>query len=225
MSFRFEFSYDHLVSAAFPQTSRAFLAQEIPANIDYMQVNRTSASVSYDFRSCLTWIYESLWPSDFSYKHEAKHEYILLTAPFWPLDDETIFRVAQETLDKRHHVTQNDPVHRVCSIFLHFCNAGRFAELCPRLLELLNQVSTDDSAEVIVPAWSQGFNEGLQLQLRRNFSTHLFVWDDLRCPKLEEWDLSPCLRILNRHLTAIVTAFAHSFIPFVTAASDVPFVL
>lgn len=40
----------------------------------------------------------SLRPSDFSYKHEARHECVLLTAPFWPLDSATILKAAQETL-------------------------------------------------------------------------------------------------------------------------------
>ncbi|KAH7882278.1 transcription factor IIIC subunit delta N-term-domain-containing protein, partial [Phlebopus sp. FC_14] len=233
----------HLTSSALSHTSRAFFAQATPTGIDFTQVNRISGLVSYDLHSCLTWIYESLKPSDFSYKHEAKHEYMLLTAPFWPLDDETILRAAKETLAERHHVTRNLPVHRLRSLFLHLCNTGRFAELCPRMLELLNPVPADDSAAVIVPTWSQGFSEELRLQLRRSFSTHLFGWNDLRLLRLRLsiadmcWKLckdtqtqANCgqvaqnqlngishriLRIFVRHLTAIVTALAPSDVSFV----------
>jgi hypothetical protein len=35
-------------------------------------------------------------PVDFSYKYEAQHECMLLTAPFWQLDDETVLRTASE---------------------------------------------------------------------------------------------------------------------------------
>lgn len=44
----------------------------------------------------------ALRPSDFSYKHEAKHGCVLLTAPFWSLDDRTIWRLTQETLSNIH---------------------------------------------------------------------------------------------------------------------------
>jgi hypothetical protein len=38
----------------------------------------------------------SLRPTDFGYKHEAQHECMLLTAPFWQLDDETVLHTASE---------------------------------------------------------------------------------------------------------------------------------
>ncbi|KAF9220011.1 hypothetical protein BS17DRAFT_854039 [Gyrodon lividus] len=236
-------SDDQLTSEAISQASRAFFARATPAGIQYMDVNRTNGLVSYDSHSTLTWIYESLRPSDFSYKHEAKHECMLLTAPFWSLDDDTILRAAQETLVQLRCATRSAPLHRLRPLLLHLCNTGRFTELCPRLLEALNQIPQDDSTAVVVPAWSQGLGAELQLQLRRSFATHLFGWDGLLslrmrlsvadmcwrlckdaelrvgCGQVAQNQLAAIshriLRILVRHLTAIVTELAPSDVPFV----------
>lgn len=106
---------DQLTSEALSQVSRVFFAQTASAGIEYVDVNRVSGLVCYDSHSTLTWIYEfvppvsrvglwlivrlrSLRPSDFSYKHEAKHECVFITAPFWTLDSDTILRAAQDTL-------------------------------------------------------------------------------------------------------------------------------
>ncbi|KIJ65305.1 hypothetical protein HYDPIDRAFT_89000 [Hydnomerulius pinastri MD-312] len=234
---------DRLTSEALSQASRAFFAKATPAGVEYMDVNRTNGLVSYDSHSSLAWIYESLRPSDFSYKHEARHECMLLTAPFWSLDDGTILRAAQETLVQVHRATRSAPLHQLRPILLHLCNTGRFAELCPRLLELLNQTPQDDSTAIIVPAWSQGLGAELQLQLRKSFATHLFGWESLlflrmrlsvadmcwklcmdasvrvKCGQVAQNQLTGIshhvLRILVRHLTAIVTALAPPDVPFV----------
>ncbi|KAF8835955.1 hypothetical protein BDN67DRAFT_912054 [Paxillus ammoniavirescens] len=236
-------SDDHLTSEALSQTFRAFFAEATPAGVEFMDVNRTSGLVSYDSHSTLAWIYESLRPSDFSYKHEARHECMLLAAPFWPLDDATILRAAQETLVQFHCATRSAPLHRLRPLLLHLCNTGHFAKLCPHLLEVLNQIPQDDSTAVVVPAWSQGLGAELQLQLRRSFATHLFGWDGLLslrmrlsiadmcwrlckdpelrvgCGQVAQNQLAGIsyriLRILIRHLTAIVTALAPSDVPFV----------
>ncbi|KAF9244208.1 transcription factor IIIC subunit delta N-term-domain-containing protein [Melanogaster broomeanus] len=237
-------SEDQLTSEALSQASRAFFAQATPAGIGYMDVNRISGLVSYDLHSTLTWIYESLRPSDFSYKHEARHESMFLTAPFWLLDEDTILRATHETLILMEYTaTRSVPLYRLRPLLLHLCNTGRFAELCPSLLEVLNQIPPDDSPTVVVPPWSQGLGDDLQLQLRRSFATHLFGWDGLLSLRMRLSVADMCwrlcndpqlrvgcgqvaqnqlveisyriLRILVRHLTAIVTALTPSDVPFV----------
>lgn len=207
---------DQLTSEALSQASRVFFAQTSPDGIAYLDVNRISGLVRYDSNSTLTWIYErvshsfshvglwlivpprSLRPSDFSYKHEARHECTLVTAPFWTLDVDIILKLAQETLAQfdcgnyaldvpseltfiltSRAATRMTPLHHLRSLLLHLCDAERFAEICPRLLEVLDQSPQDESTAVSVPPSSQGVGEDLQRRLRESLATHLFGWNGL----------------------------------------------
>ncbi|KAF8552235.1 hypothetical protein OG21DRAFT_1535864 [Imleria badia] len=232
-----------LTSEALSQASRVFFAQTSSAGVDYVDVNRTSGLVCYDSHPTLTWIYESLRPSDFSYKHEARHECVLVTAPFWPLDSDAILRAAQETLVQLDCATRSTPLHRLRPLLLHLCSTGRFVELCPRLLEVLDQSPQDEPPVVSVPPSSQRIGVELQRQLRESLATHLFGWDGLLslrmrlsiadmcwrlckeeqlrlyCGQVAHRQLTSIshrvLRILVRHFTAIVTALTPSDVPFV----------
>ncbi|KAI9573929.1 transcription factor IIIC subunit delta N-term-domain-containing protein [Boletus coccyginus] len=236
-------SDDKLTSKTLSQASRVFFAQTTPANAEYVDVNRINGLVCYDSHSTLTWIYESLRPSDFSYKHEARHECVLLTAPFWPLDSDTILRAAQETLVQFDCATRITPLHQLRPLLLHLCSTGRFAEICPRLLAVLDQSPQDESPAVFVPPSSQGVGADLQRQLRESLATHLFGWNGLLslrmrlsvadmcwrlckdeqlrldCGQVAHRQLTSIshrvLRILVRHFTAIVTALTPSDVPFV----------
>ncbi|KAG6374829.1 transcription factor IIIC subunit delta N-term-domain-containing protein [Boletus reticuloceps] len=161
-------SDDQLASEALSQASRVFFAQITSASVEYVDVNRISGLVCYDSHSTVTWIYESLRPSDFSYKHEARHECVLVTAPFWPLDSATILRAAQETLVQFDCAMRSTPLHHLRSLLLHLCSAGRFAEICPRLLEVTDQSPQDESPAVSAPSSSQAVGVELQRHLRES---------------------------------------------------------
>ncbi|KAL4064044.1 transcription factor IIIC subunit delta N-term-domain-containing protein [Scleroderma yunnanense] len=237
-----------ITSEALTQASRAFFVRTSPdAGLDYADVNRISGSVPYDSYSTMTWIYEALRPSDFSYKHEAKHECVLLSAPFWSPDDETILKMAQETLAQIHcgnYVLRVAPIHLLRPTLLHLGNTGRFAQLCPRLLEIVDQaLPEDDPREIVVPQWAHGHREDVKLHLRHSLKAHFSGWDTLlhlqMCLSLADgcWKLCKdphmriecgqvaerylagishrVLRIMVRHLTAIVMALTPADIPFV----------
>lgn len=120
---------------------------------------------------------------------------MLLTAPFWPLNADTILRVAQETLVQfdcgnyahetlspvlmLYAATRSTPLHQLRPLLLHLCSTGRFAETCPRLLEVLDQSPQDESPAVSVPPSSPGVGAELRRELRESLATHLFGWSGL----------------------------------------------
>ncbi|KAH7920247.1 hypothetical protein BV22DRAFT_1021558 [Leucogyrophana mollusca] len=235
---------DTVTSETLSHTSRSLFAQATPTGIEHMDVNRINGMVSYDGLSTLVWIYETLRPSDFSYKHEARHECMLLVAPMWRLDDETILRNAATTLGDLRCAPGSTPISRLRPIFLHLCNSGRFADLCPRILEILQQSpAVDDTLSIAVPSWSEGLVPELNVQLRRSFATHLFGWESVLSLRMRLsladmcWKLShdpqtqaTCghvaqvlltaisqrvLRIMIRHIAALVAVLTPADIPFV----------
>lgn len=232
---------DILTSAELSRASRALFAKVTPAGILYLDVNRIGGMASYDSQSTLIWIYESLRPTDFGYKHEAQHECMLLTAPFWQLDDETVLHTASEAFADIS--CGSAPIYHLRALMLHLRSNARFAALLPQVLEILSQVAPDQTTTIVLPSWTEGSGDDLRPQLRKSLTTHLFGWPNLlslrmrlsiadlcwklckdpemqtQCGQVAQGLLaaiSHCvLRVLIRHLKAIVSVITAPDIPFV----------
>ncbi|KAH7910203.1 transcription factor IIIC subunit delta N-term-domain-containing protein [Hygrophoropsis aurantiaca] len=231
-------------SGALSEVSRMFFARATPGGIEHIDVNRINGMVSYDGLSTLVWIYEALRPSDFSYKHEARHEFMLLAAPMWQLGDETILRNAAVALGNIHCAPGSTPIFRLRSTFIHLCNSGRFVHIYPQILEMLQQSpAIDDTLSIVILPWTQGLVPEFNAQLRQSFVTHFFGWESLLSLRMKLsladmcWKLSKTpemqascgqvaqflltaisqrvLRILMRHITALIAILAPADIPFV----------
>jgi len=72
-------------------------------------------------------------------------------------------------------------MHLLRPTLLHLGNTGRFAQLCPRLLEIVTQaLPPDDWRAIVVPECTHaGLREDGQLHLRTSFKTHFSGWDSL----------------------------------------------
>ncbi|KAI6010591.1 transcription factor IIIC subunit delta N-term-domain-containing protein [Pisolithus marmoratus] len=217
---------------------------------DYMDVNRIDGFVLYDSCGTVAWIYEVSRPTDFSYKHEAKHACVLLVTPFWSADDEWMVKTIEEMMDWSksgsgvRSAARVVPAHLLRGIFLHLADTTRFERLCRALLNLLeHDIQEDPSTTVIIPEWTRPYSEEIKIRLRKSFATHFFGWDSLLSIRMklaladECWKLcrdaqmrNDCgqvartqlaaishrvLRILVRHLTAIVTTLSPADVPFV----------
>ncbi|KAG1733795.1 hypothetical protein EDB19DRAFT_1190038 [Suillus lakei] len=128
------------------------------------------------------------------------------------------------------------PIHHLHALILHLRSKTHFAALCPLVMEILSQVLLDQTTTIVLPPWTQGSNDDLRHQLRKSLTTHLFGWPNLLSLRLRlslsvlEMQAqggqvaqgllaatSHCvLRILVRHLRAIIS---------VITAPDTPFVL
>ena len=76
--------------------------------------------------------------------------------------------------------TRISPMHLLRPTLLHLGNTGRFAQLCPRLLEIMNQtLPPDDSRVIVIPQCTHGLREDVKLHLRSSFKTHFSGWDTL----------------------------------------------
>ncbi|KAG0698424.1 putative zinc-finger of transcription factor IIIC complex-domain-containing protein [Suillus ampliporus] len=219
---------DTLTSAELSRASRALFTKVTPAGISYMDVNRIGGMVSYDSQSTHIWIYEALRPADFSYKHEAQHECMLLTAPFWQLDDETVLHTVSDAFTGISCASGSAPIHHLRALMLHLRSNTRFTALCPRVLEILSQVQPDQTTTINLKSLTThllGWPNLLSLRMRLSIAD--LCWKLCKDPEMQAQcgqvaqgllaSISHCvLRILVRHLRAIIP---------VVIAPDIPFVL
>ncbi|KAI6014123.1 putative zinc-finger of transcription factor IIIC complex-domain-containing protein [Pisolithus microcarpus] len=232
------------------QQHASFGVSSVP---DYMDVNRIDGFVPYDSCGTVAWIYECVLvsrPTDFSYKHEAKHACTLLVAPFWSADDEWVVKTIEEKMDwskggnGMRCVTRVAPAHLLRGIFLHLADTTRFERLRGALLNILDcDMQEDPSTTIVFPEWTRPCSEEIKTRLRKSLATQFFGWESFLSIRMKLaladgcWKLCQdaqmrndfgqaarihlaaishrVLRILVRHLTAIVTTLSPADVPFV----------
>ncbi|KAI6101153.1 transcription factor IIIC subunit delta N-term-domain-containing protein [Pisolithus sp. B1] len=246
-----------ITSETLTESSRSFFVraqQHTTAGVsnvpDYMDVNKIDGFVPYDSCGTVAWMYEVSRPTDFSYKHEAKHACVLLVTPFWPADDEWVVKMVKEKMDWSKNgsgvrcATRVAPAHLLRGIFLHLADTTRFKRLCRALLNILDRdMQEDPSTAVVIPEWTKPCNEEIKIHLRKSLATQFFGWESFLRTRMKLaladgcWKLcqdaqmrNDCgraariqlaavshrvLRILVRHLTAIVTTLSPLDVPFV----------
>lgn len=229
------------------QQHASFGVSSVP---DYMDVNRIDGFVPYDSCGTVAWIYEVSRPTDFSYKHEAKHACTLLVAPLWSADDEWVVKTIEEKMDWSKSgngmrcATRVAAAHLLRGIFLHLADTTRFERLRGALLNILDcDMQEDPSTTIVFPEWTRPCSEEIKTRLRKSLATQFFGWESFLRIRMKLaladgcWKLCQdaqmrndfgqaarihlaaishrVLRILVRHLTAIVTTLSPADVPFV----------
>ncbi|KAG6888595.1 hypothetical protein C0995_007114 [Termitomyces sp. Mi166 len=213
-----------VISEKLSQTVRSVFAQT-ENDVDSGDMNRITGLTSYDGSATFIWIQEASRPSDFSYKHDAKHNSTLLVSGLW-------------------NENENDALVNELQAVLNGAkiNRTKLSILYPRILAILKPKSDDHSLLVNVPTWAS-----MTPELRRIFRTslvrHLFGWDVLFSLRMrlsmadfvwkyirDEQKQVECghvaqdllnkishrvLRTIIRHLTAVVDLLTPNDIPFV----------
>ena len=117
-----ETEYETLTSENLSKMSRSVFVKAEKGNVDRKDMVKINGVTSYDDASCFSWVYEcvssslrsflrrtrsSLFvfsscrtsrPSDFSYKHDAKHSNMLIVAQMWEEHNDDFFFQKLSTL-------------------------------------------------------------------------------------------------------------------------------
>ena len=116
-----EIDYQSLTSENLSKMSRSIFVKVEKGNVDRRDMVKINGVTSYDDASCFSWVYECVYhpfncsfltkeifinvflcrssrPSDFSYKHDAKHSNTLIVAQMWEEQNDEIFFQKLSTL-------------------------------------------------------------------------------------------------------------------------------
>ncbi|KAF5309828.1 hypothetical protein D9619_010322 [Psilocybe cf. subviscida] len=166
--------------AARPKTAKE---EQRRGNLDRADMGAVAAARAYDGAGCFMWIYDASRPSDFSYKHDAKHSSMFVVAQMWDgVDDDGLLRTLEALLADAKAGSGLAPLHVLRPLLIHLRDRSRLARLHARLLQILRmQAPTDNAAKVVAPpTWDGGaLSEGFRQQFRASLATSLFGWDDL----------------------------------------------
>ncbi|KDR79253.1 hypothetical protein GALMADRAFT_93153 [Galerina marginata CBS 339.88] len=192
----------NITSQALSGVSRGVFVRSEKESVDRGDMVRVNGAVGYDSdagasaRKCFMWVYESSRPSDFSYKHDAKHSSTLIVAQLWNESEQTEMEEDELLLQDltgflRTVKTSSglSPLHLLRPFLFHLRNPGRLEKLHAGLLEVIQvptpatsttqAVSLDHSTKISVPMCDKEIDTGIRKRWRESLATHLFGWDEL----------------------------------------------
>ncbi|KAF8066594.1 transcription factor IIIC subunit delta N-term-domain-containing protein [Lyophyllum atratum] len=212
--------------------------------VDFSVMNRITGLASYDGSATFIWIQEASRPSDFSYKHEAKHNSTLLVSRLWDDDnDDAFMHELEEVVNGAKTAAGVAPLYLLRPFFFRLRDRAKLSALHARILEILKTPADDHSVHVLVPSWS-GVTPELRSVFRTSLAQHLFGWDVLLSLRMRlsmadfAWKHSDsqekqdeCGLVAQSLLTTISHRILRTIIRHLTAAvnhltpNDIPFVL
>ncbi|KAF5383669.1 hypothetical protein D9615_003787 [Tricholomella constricta] len=233
-----------VTSQSLSNASRSVFIQS-EEGAEFSDMNRITGLASYDGSSTFIWIQEASRPSDFSYKHDAKHSSTLLVAGLWDdlNADDALLCELEEVLNGAKTSAGKAPLHLLRPFFFRLRDKAKLSALHPRILEILRPQAEDHSAHVKVAAWPS-MTPDLRTVFRTSLVRHLFGWDVLLQLRMRlsladfawkhsdsEEQQEECGLVAQSLLTAISHRVLRTIIRHLAAAvnlltpNDIPFVL
>ncbi|EDR10144.1 uncharacterized protein LACBIDRAFT_318182 [Laccaria bicolor S238N-H82] len=234
---------DQITSDNLSKTSRSVFVKAEQGAVDQNDMNRITGTISYDDHATFLWAYETANPSDFSYKHDAKHSSMLIAAQMWEDDeDDVLLRGLANTLNGVRTAIGSEPLHVLRPYLFHLRNQRKLASLHPHFLEILKPTFADHSVDIHIPQCTGEMTPELRRDFRTSLSRHLFGWDVLLSLRMRlsladfAWKLSispeqqaDCghvaqgllntishrvLRTIIRHLASVTNCLQPNDVPF-----------
>ncbi|KAI0741644.1 transcription factor IIIC subunit delta N-term-domain-containing protein [Daedaleopsis nitida] len=166
--------------------SRSVFVRAEAEKMSRKDVDRINGMGSYDGCATFMWTYEATRPTDFSYKHDAKHVSTLVVAQLWDEDiDERVLVDIAEHVGRTKCVGGEAPTSALRSTLLHLRDAKRLSRLHSRILETLHQLPHDGIApDFVIPPYTGEWTAHLSNALRTSMTAHLFGWDTIQSQRI-----------------------------------------
>ncbi|OCH96338.1 hypothetical protein OBBRIDRAFT_787420 [Obba rivulosa] len=236
---------DGLTGPQLSAASRSVFRQVEPETVQTKDVQSIYGMSSYDGQGTYVWIHEACRPTDFTYKHDAKHISMFVVAQLWPSDDADILQAVQERLTTANAGSGETPLAMLRSAFLHLRDPSRLHELRTGLLQIIQQPGAlENGAKILLHPYSGDLSPDTRQQLRRSLSTHLFGWAPVLSSRLKLTLADFCQRhadkqdlqdqfglaaqalssSISSHVLRTIIRHAVAVLPLLTT-DDAPFVL
>ncbi|KAH6909807.1 transcription factor IIIC subunit delta N-term-domain-containing protein [Coprinopsis sp. MPI-PUGE-AT-0042] len=206
-------------------------------------MNRINGLVSYDEGQAFLWAQEASIPSDFSYKHDAKHSNTIVVAHLWSDPDESSILPELERALDCDTSSPVVPLHLLRPTFSRLQGRATFEGNREGVLGILRTPVQDTSADIHLPKVQGPLNDDARQQVRMSLKTQLFGWRETvslrmrlsiadfvwkystneeqqtQCGTVAQGILSSVshrnLRVLIRHMVAAVDCLSAEDVPFI----------
>ncbi|KAF5354179.1 hypothetical protein D9756_007082 [Leucocoprinus leucothites] len=164
------------------KAARSVFVETQHGDADLVDMNKITGAASFDDRSTLVWAQEAMRPSDFSYKHEAKHNSCLIVSQLWDDDENSDNMLLQDlaTLFQQAKASGRGTLDLLRPYLFRWSDKTKLNEMHPRVLQALDASSLDDhSLTISIPPCTSTLSEEVRRRFRESLSKHLFGYDAL----------------------------------------------
>nr|GAT46332.1 predicted protein [Mycena chlorophos] len=175
-------SLSRFVRATFVRTEPPRTADEEPS------VQRVSGMASYDDGASVISLHEAVYPADFSYLHDARHNNLFIVSRLWETteEDDGVAATVQnlsDLLNSAQAAAGFTPAHLLRPTFLALHPPRLQAEddhgLHEQLLAVLAEIREDDTTSIMIHPWTGGLTTEMRREFRGSLTRHLFGWNGL----------------------------------------------
>ncbi|KAI0630592.1 putative zinc-finger of transcription factor IIIC complex-domain-containing protein [Trametes polyzona] len=177
---------DVVTSDALSAMSRSVFLLAEPGKMSVKDVDQVNGMTAYDDSSTFMWAYEALRPTDFSYKHDAKHVSTLVVAQLWQEDlDERVIRELAECVARPVSGFGKTPTCHLRSILLHLRDPQRIARLCGRILDVLRHTPCNEPPpQLVISPYEGDGSTKFSYAFVDSLRTHLFGWKSIQSQRI-----------------------------------------
>ncbi|KAJ7594097.1 putative zinc-finger of transcription factor IIIC complex-domain-containing protein [Mycena floridula] len=156
--------------------ARAVFKRSAAESMGHSDVNTTAGFICYNDSGDVMWLHEASNTSNFSYKHDARHNSVFIVAQLWDdTNDEALLGNLKGIMEDP---TGEAPVAQLRSTFYRLRQPEVLQRLHLQLLGVLKLPSIDHSIGITV-LWNGPLTPPARKEMRASLTTHLFGWSSL----------------------------------------------
>ncbi|KAI0079097.1 hypothetical protein K474DRAFT_1640323 [Panus rudis PR-1116 ss-1] len=143
-------------------------------------VNRIDGMMTFDGDGTFAWIHENFRPSEFDYKHDARHSITFAVAQLSPaFADEDVLAELKRLLSEAQAALGETPVSFLRPLLLHLQDTERLNRIHERVYQILSepQPSINVADALPLPIWSGEVGVQVREDFTRSLRAHLTGWD------------------------------------------------
>ncbi|KAK7687789.1 hypothetical protein QCA50_009008 [Cerrena zonata] len=153
------------------------------SNVGRVDVNRIDGMTSYDDGSTYAWIHEHTRPTDFDYKHDAKHVSSFVVAELWQeATDESVLTGLEHLTSSIKVSTSKTPLAHLRPFLFRLDDPETIIRIRDRLLHILSRPSAEVSnlgLSFSLSLYTGELSTQVRDEFTRSLRIHLFGWDSV----------------------------------------------
>ncbi|CCM02571.1 uncharacterized protein FIBRA_04674 [Fibroporia radiculosa] len=172
----------HLTSETISRAIRAVFVKAEPEPSSTKDIQRIYGTTSYDGYATFVWLHEKSRPTEFNYKHEARHVSMLVVARLSDgyYTDEDVLLELHDRVNGACAGAAECPDSLLRPILSQLREPAVFSRVYKGVLNILqNPLVWDNIPQVIIPAAVGDLTSDTRRDFRRSLSMHFFGWDVL----------------------------------------------
>lgn len=192
-----------VTAASLSQRARQVFAASETHTVKRTDVGRISGMMAYDGASTIAWIHETCNPTDFSYKHDARHNSMFMVTQLWgdgyPSEEGRFIVSLEQVLNCSRKAWGYSPLRILRPVFFLLSQGQVATQSSERLLQILQHTPFDESTSINITPLSATLTKEVKREFRNSLLCHMYGWDSFLSLRLKLAVADHCWMLTKGH--------------------------